>query len=107
VPLQRGKRADVPKAKVHPLEHAGRRYLVFDVPLVRPRLLARLTPAELDVVDRWMEGASVAEIAAGRRSSANTVQNQLTSIYRKLGTNSRAEILQLIRSAGRLTTRGC
>ena len=51
-----------------------------------------LSPAELDVARRILDGRSNAEIAAERATSARTVANQLASIYRKLGVGSRAEL---------------
>ncbi|HEX7604104.1 MAG TPA: helix-turn-helix transcriptional regulator [Polyangiaceae bacterium] len=54
--------------------------------------LARLTPAENDVVLGILSGQSNAEIAARRRRSTRTVANQIASIYRKLGVSSRSDL---------------
>lgn len=54
--------------------------------------LARLTPAEHDVVQGLLSGRSNAEIAARRQRSPRTVANQIASIYRKLGVGSRFDL---------------
>jgi len=54
--------------------------------------IARLTPAENDVVQGLLSGRSNAEIAARRRRSPRTVANQIASIYRKLGVASRFDL---------------
>lgn len=51
-----------------------------------------LTAAEQDVVRRLLAGRSNAEIAKARRSSVRTVANQVASVFRKYGVNSRAEL---------------
>ncbi|MBI4816668.1 MAG: helix-turn-helix transcriptional regulator [Deltaproteobacteria bacterium] len=59
-------------------------------------LFDSLTSAELDVLDRLIEGLSNAEIARKRGVSNRTIANQLASIYKKLGVGSRSEVAALI-----------
>lgn len=51
-----------------------------------------LTEAEAEVVRLVLDGKSNKDIAAARATSERTVANQLASIYRKLGVNSRSEL---------------
>jgi DNA-binding CsgD family transcriptional regulator len=51
-----------------------------------------LTRAEREVCEQLLLGASNAEIAAWRGTSARTVANQVASIFAKLGVSSRAEL---------------
>ena len=83
------------------LDHEGRQYLVIGYAVPRPAILAELTPAELDVVDRYIEGASIQAIALARKARPRTVVNQLASIYRKLGIGSRNELARMIHGQGR------
>jgi DNA-binding NarL/FixJ family response regulator len=53
-----------------------------------------LTQAERAVLARVVEGASNAEIARGRCSSARTVANQVASLLRKLGADSRFDLIR-------------
>jgi DNA-binding CsgD family transcriptional regulator len=76
---------------------------VISYPLPRPGALAVLTPSELDVVERWVEGASMRAIARERGSAVRTVANHLAGAYRKLGVSSRSELVAL---ALTLTERG-
>ncbi len=50
-----------------------------------------LTPAERDVAYLALKGLDIAEIAALRRAAAGTVRAQLSGIYGKAGTSSRAQ----------------
>ncbi len=54
--------------------------------------LERLSRAEREVVEFLLSGASNAEIARQRGTSARTVANQAASIFRKLGVGSRMEL---------------
>ena len=54
-----------------------------------------LTDSERDVAMRAFAGESNAVIAAARGSSVSTVKNQLSSLFRKLGVSSRAELVAL------------
>jgi DNA-binding CsgD family transcriptional regulator len=66
----------------------------------RAEVVDGLTPAERSVAQLAMTGMSSAAIARRRRCSARTVANQLASVYRKLGVQSRGEL------AARLADRG-
>ena len=46
------------------------------------------------------DGLMSQEIAALRRRSVRTVENQLAAIFRKLGVSSRAELLVLLTRTG-------
>jgi DNA-binding NarL/FixJ family response regulator len=54
---------------------------------------ADLTSAERAVLALLARGLSNAEIAAERRVSQRTVDNQVSAIFRKLGVKSRRELL--------------
>jgi DNA-binding NarL/FixJ family response regulator len=54
--------------------------------------LERLSRAEREVVELLLSGASNAQIARQRGTSARTVANQAASIFRKLGVGSRMEL---------------
>ena len=54
---------------------------------------ATLSPAESEVARYLLEGRSNAEIASQRGSSARTVANQVSSLFRKLGVSSRLELV--------------
>ncbi len=84
---------------VEELEHGGERHLVIGYSLPRPASFAELTPSELDVVDRWLEGATMRAIAEARGAAERTVANQIASAYRKLGVSSRAALLALVHGA--------
>jgi DNA-binding CsgD family transcriptional regulator len=77
-------------------------FVVFSFPLAEAALPAHLaqslTRAEKEVALLVLEGASNAEISRRRGRSLNTVINQVSSIYRKLGVTSRQELASL--SAG-------
>ncbi len=70
--------------------------MAVSVPVLAPGRVASLTEAERAVVARVLEGASNAEIAAERGTSARTVANQLAAVYRKLGALGRAELAALV-----------
>lgn len=59
-----------------------------------------LTAAELRVAQYLPTNLSLAEIATRLFVSRNTVKSHATAIYRKLGTNSRSEAVELARRAG-------
>ena len=69
----------------------GDEVLIVSFPLV-PTPLPPLTSAERDVAARALGGLTNREIAVARGSSERTVANQLSSIFRKLGIGSRAEL---------------
>jgi DNA-binding CsgD family transcriptional regulator len=74
---------------------AGSELLLFSQENGLPALdrLAGLTAAERDVASRALGGMSNASIARARASSPRTVSNQLSSVFRKLGVASRAELV--------------
>ena len=69
----------------------GDEVLIVSFPLASAPLPS-LTSAERDVALRALAGASNREIAVARGSSERTVANQLSSIFKKLGIGSRAEL---------------
>ncbi len=56
----------------------------------------KLTPSEHDVAMLVVKGFSIAEIAGIRGNAEGTIKAHLNAIYRKSGTNSRAEMLGLL-----------
>jgi DNA-binding NarL/FixJ family response regulator len=64
-----------------------------------PSALDALTRAERDVVELVLSGHSNRAIARARRSSVNTVANQLRAIYGKVGVTSRAELVHVMTKA--------
>jgi DNA-binding CsgD family transcriptional regulator len=93
LPIPRGLRCD------H-LDVNGEEYLVLDFPAAGAARVEDPGPWSLTVAEREVAAAAVAgrsnrEIAAARGASTRTVANQLASIYRKLGINSRAELAAL------------
>lgn len=54
--------------------------------------LSKLTAAEREVMELIVSGLSNAEVARKRGTAVRTVANQLQSLFRKLGVNSRAEL---------------
>jgi len=60
------------------------------------RGVERLTPSERAIVALLFEGCSYDDIAAQRRRKRSTVARQLSSIYRKLGVCSRAELASVL-----------
>jgi DNA-binding CsgD family transcriptional regulator len=67
-------------------------FVLLMVPRLAPVLPSTLTAAECDVARLANEGRSNVEIARKRRTSRNTVANQLRSIYQKLGISNRVEL---------------
>lgn len=57
--------------------------------------LGALSPAELRVLLHLGKGRTTAEIAAHLSRSAKTIEKQIESVHRKLGTGSRAELVRL------------
>lgn len=80
------------------LEIGARRLLVLSFPIDASRApfdrgrFAALTATEHEVALLLLEGKSNAVIAKARRTSARTVANQVASILRKLGVDSRREL---------------
>jgi DNA-binding CsgD family transcriptional regulator len=67
-------------------------YLVLSFPVAAASLPDQLTDAERVVLRELLAGKSNAEIAGARGTSPRTVANQISSLYRKLGVASRAEL---------------
>ena len=75
----------------------GVEYLVLSYGVEPPRLPDTLTRAEQAVVRAIFDGASNAEIAGARGTSARTVANQIAAIFAKVGASSRAELVAVLR----------
>jgi LuxR family maltose regulon positive regulatory protein len=63
----------------------------------KPRRVVKLSPAEAAVVAQLAQGLTNREIAAKLGKAPATVKNQLVSVYRKLGVNSRIRLMVLFR----------
>ncbi len=81
-------------------ELEGEQYALFSFDLPDSELPANLTPAERVVARLALEGLSNADIARARRTSVNTVANQLRCIYEKLGVAGRSELVRQCRGGG-------
>jgi DNA-binding CsgD family transcriptional regulator len=57
----------------------------------------KLTAAEIEVCKLLLEGCTLRQISGIQSKAYSTVNTYCTSIYRKLGINSRAELLVLLR----------
>ena len=68
-------------------------YALLDIPLRKLSPPSCLTDAEREVVLGVLSDKSNAEIAQIRRTSVNTVANQLRGVYLKLGISGRAELI--------------
>ena len=56
-----------------------------------------LSQAQTEVALGWAEGMSARDLAERRCTSVHTIRNQVATIYRTLGVNSRPELLSLLR----------
>ena len=65
-----------------------------------PAVSFALTPTELEILRDLPTHRSIADIAAARQVSANTVKTHLKGIYRKLGVNSRREAVEVATRRG-------
>jgi DNA-binding CsgD family transcriptional regulator len=61
--------------------------------------LAELSGRQIEVVTRLLRGQRVLTIARGMFLSPSTVRNHLSTIYRKVGVGSQAELLDLLQRA--------
>ena len=61
---------------------------------------SELTAAERDVLGRVVGGASNAAIARARRTSTRTVANQIAGLLRKLGADSRFDLIRRFGGTG-------
>jgi DNA-binding NarL/FixJ family response regulator len=79
-------------ARVSELEISGETLLVISFPIDAPDLTEQLTEAEAQVATLAVDGLTNAAIAEQRGTSLRTVANQMASILRKLGVQSRREL---------------
>jgi len=63
----------------------------------RADALAALTSRERQIVIQLLDGSRTTLIAEEFRISVNTVRNHLKSIFRKLGVNSQAQLVRVLR----------
>lgn len=61
-----------------------------------------LSPAELAVLRGLIEGKGLKDLAAERKTSVNTVRNQVASLLEKTGTSSQKELIGLFAATKRL-----
>lgn len=69
--------------------------LLIEFPLPVAQIPPGLTRAECAVVRLLLADHAPEEIARTRRTSVNTVRNQIRNAYRKLGVSNTAELAQL------------
>ena len=69
-------------------------HAILSFPLLRRDALGGLSPVELEVVKLLVSGYSVPEVARARGRSRHTVDNQVRTIYAKLGIASRQELVK-------------
>lgn len=89
------------RATLHELTLDGEEWMVVAYAPPRPAALAALTASEMAVVDRWLAGESMREIASEREVSVRTVAKQIASAYEKLGVSSRTELVALVHELAR------
>jgi DNA-binding CsgD family transcriptional regulator len=75
-------------------------FAIFSFPLSPPRVPVSLSPAEREIALLLDRGESRADIARARGRSIATVNNQIRSLYAKLGVGSRGKLALALR--GRL-----
>jgi DNA-binding NarL/FixJ family response regulator len=85
-----------PDLEVTPFSVGDRDYVIFRFDAAEPRAAPpsppNMTAAEWAVVRLVLDGRSNQDIATERGVAVRTIINQLSSVYRKLGVNSRAEL---------------
>jgi DNA-binding CsgD family transcriptional regulator len=80
-------------------------HLVVSVAAPATRLPHGLTEAETSIAHLLLAGATNAEIAHARGSSIATVSKQVSSLFRKVGVQSRSELVaSLVSTAARAGT---
>jgi DNA-binding CsgD family transcriptional regulator len=84
--------APVPVALV--LLHDPARHVVH--PIKRLRALFGLTEAEALLARGLLDGRRLAEIAASRDVSVETVRTQLRSLFRKTGVSRQADLMRML-----------
>jgi DNA-binding NarL/FixJ family response regulator len=72
---------------------AKRKRIAFSSGVDPKALLGRLTPRERDLVEEIRAGRSNKAIAANLGVKEQTIRNQLTVLFRKLGVSSRLELV--------------
>jgi len=68
--------------------------VVLAFPLLRAGALESLSPVEREVVSLLVAGHSVPEVARARGRSRHTIDNQVRTIYAKLGITCRQELVR-------------
>jgi DNA-binding CsgD family transcriptional regulator len=81
------------RVSAHTFQIEADSYALLDIPLRKLAPPSCLTGAEREVVLGVLSDKSNAEIAQTRRTSVNTVANQLRGVYLKLGISGRAELI--------------
>lgn len=71
--------------------HPGQVLFVHDLPAVSK--VPGLAKVEQEILELLLRGHDNRSIAAKRGTSTRTVANQITSVFRKLGVRSRAELM--------------
>jgi DNA-binding CsgD family transcriptional regulator len=74
----------------------GQQLLVISFPAETVRDMSALSPAEKHVAQLILQGHSNTQIAAIRHTALRTTANQVASIFRKYGVNSRAELATVL-----------
>lgn len=82
--------------RVSQIRVGGEEILVLSVPLPKLRYPEGTTLAEQEIIDQLLKGMTAKEIAEDRGASLRTVTTQLSTIFRKAGVNSQAELIAMI-----------
>ena len=83
--------------RTSPLQFGSEELFVLSLPIgLPPKIARKLSPSEIDVLEKVLDGLSNAAIAEARNRHPRTVANQLASAYRKLGIGSRNELIGLV-----------
>lgn len=69
---------------------------ILSIPARNGAKLNALSPAEREVAEQLVRGASNADIALARQTSAHTIANQIRRIFKKLGVQSRADLVHAL-----------
>jgi len=88
--------AALPDAETSDAEVDGRPFVPSST-RTRADSLAALTSRERQIVIQLLDGSRTTLIAEEFRISVNTVRNHLKSIFRKLGVNSQAQLVRVLR----------
>ena|GEM_PF-1664308 len=87
--------APPPRLEAYELDLGDRRLVLFEwdadaAPQREP--IVPLSTAERNILGELLEGKSSREIATARGRSVRTIANQISSVFRKFGVGSRAEL---------------